>query len=337
MKIRDGIVKKSWCLAIIFLFVGASVVPHVGSEKIELERSNLLSSNQQDKVHVNDDYNNTHPDWNVTHFDNIQDGIDHVNAGGTVSVHNGTYYENVVIDKKLTLMGVDEDEWGNDNFSIIDGNGIGNVVFINADEVTITGFTITNSGPGNSAGIYCAGKSGITIEKNVIKKNSRGIILYECHGPFYVNENNVLDNEYGIWLNGGYVITIGTYNHIKNNRLYGIVLEDTYKNDIVSNEVRDNGRGIGLFRSFNNDVNNNNFRSNGESGKDHIWQENCLTAWNNNHYNPRYSYNLGNILPIYVILVWFHFKFIPYLSIPIFIQVDWLAQRDPHNIPEPDP
>ena len=220
MKIRDGIVKKSWCFAIILLFVGASVVPHVGSEKIELELSNLSTSTRQNEVYVNNDYNETTPTWNVTHFDNIQAGVNAVNEDGIVYVCNGTYYENVIIGKELTLMGVDEDEWGNDNFSIIDGNGIGNVVFINADKVTITGFTITNSGPGNSAGIYTAGQSDITIEKNVIEKNSRGIILYECHGPFYVKENNVLDNEYGIWLNGGYVITIGTYNHIKNNRLY---------------------------------------------------------------------------------------------------------------------
>lgn len=334
---KKRLVKKGLVLGIILLFVGASVVPNVGSKKIELELNNLSTSTRQNQVYVNNDYNETTPNWNYTHFDNIQAGVNAVDEDGIVNVCNGTYYENVIIDKGLTLKGVNEDEWGNDNFSIIDGNGIGNVVFINADEVTITGFTITNSGPGNSAGIYTAGQSVVTIEKNVIKKNSRGIILYECHGPFYVNENNILDNEYGIWLNGGYVITVGTYNHIKNNRLYGIVLEDTYKNTIVSNEVRDNGHGIGLFRSFNNDINNNNFISNGASGKGHVWQENCLSTWNSNHYNPRYFYNLGNILPIYVILVLYHFKFIPYLSIPIFIQVDWLAQKDPHDIPEPDP
>lgn len=343
MKIRDGIVKKSWCLAIIFLFVGASVVPHVGSEKIELEWSGLLNSTQQNEVHVNNDYNNTHPGWNVTHFDNIQDGIDHVGVGETVSVHNGTYYENVVIDKKkLTLKGVDEDEWGNDtDGSIIDGNGIGNVVFIRANEVKITEFTIINSGPGNGAGIYSQYRTGITIALNVIKENICGIYLYECSGPLFVEKNNISYNDYGIWLNGGGGITIGIYNHIENNRLFGIVLEGSYRNTISSNEISNNGKlskighGMGLFRSFANVIEHNNFRDNGKDGTRHVTIENCISHWNGNHYNPRNWHNLGKwgiIIRPYIILVFFHFKVIPYLSVPVLPQFDWLAERDPYTI-----
>ena len=42
-------------------------------------------------------------------------------------------------------MGVDEDEWGNDSFSIIDGEGVGNVVEINTNDVNLSHFIIIPS------------------------------------------------------------------------------------------------------------------------------------------------------------------------------------------------
>jgi hypothetical protein len=57
------------------------------------------------EVWVDDDFNSGTPGWNVTRFAAIQDGVDTVTSGGTVHVAAGTYDEQVVIDKMLTLQG----------------------------------------------------------------------------------------------------------------------------------------------------------------------------------------------------------------------------------------
>jgi hypothetical protein len=53
-------------------------------------------------VYVDDDAD---PGWyDATHVRTIQEGIDNATAGDTVFVYNGTYYENVVVDKTLDLI-----------------------------------------------------------------------------------------------------------------------------------------------------------------------------------------------------------------------------------------
>jgi len=56
-------------------------------------------------VWVDDDFDSGTPGWNVTRFSVIQDGVAAVASGGTVHVAAGTYDEQVVINKRLTLQG----------------------------------------------------------------------------------------------------------------------------------------------------------------------------------------------------------------------------------------
>jgi PKD repeat protein len=58
-----------------------------------------------DIVYVDDDYNPSTPGWGYNHFSSIQDGVDVVSEDGTVYVYDGIYYENVVVDKTLNLIG----------------------------------------------------------------------------------------------------------------------------------------------------------------------------------------------------------------------------------------
>ena len=60
-------------------------------------------------------------------YDNIQDAVDHANNGDTIFVYSGTYYENVIIDVSIDLIGEDKET------TIVDGSGeddvfLGNVV-----------------------------------------------------------------------------------------------------------------------------------------------------------------------------------------------------------------
>jgi len=86
-------------------------------------------------------------------FDVIQDGVDNVSIGGTVHVRAGIYYEMVTVDKSLTLLGAQADvdprpsqggRTGSE--SVIDGFATyQSVIIIDADNVVVNGFEITNA------------------------------------------------------------------------------------------------------------------------------------------------------------------------------------------------
>jgi parallel beta-helix repeat protein len=70
----------------------------------------------------------------------IQYGIDNASDGDTVYVYSGTYYENILVYKSITLLGEDR------NNAVIDGQGIRHVVQIDKKSVLLSNFTIENSG-----------------------------------------------------------------------------------------------------------------------------------------------------------------------------------------------
>ena len=75
-------------------------------------------------------------------YTSIQAAIDNASNGKTIYIWSGTYYENVIINKSITLIGNGTKD------TIINGSGIDDVVYVTADWVNISGFTITDSGKG---------------------------------------------------------------------------------------------------------------------------------------------------------------------------------------------
>jgi hypothetical protein len=87
----------------------------------------------------------------------IQDAIDNASTGDTVYVFNGTYYENVEIEKDINLTGE------NAANTIIDGLGHSEVLYIRSMWINVSSFTLTNA----SRGIDVRNSKGI-IENNII-------------------------------------------------------------------------------------------------------------------------------------------------------------------------
>ena len=155
-------------------------------------------------IFVDDNFNSSTPGWHKNKWATIQNAIDDANNGDTIFVYSGTYYENVVINKRVNLVGEDR------NTTIIDGNHAGDVVNITADGVTIHGFTIKNSGwqwPNAGAKIYYS--SNNFIYNCIIRNNYDGIypqysdynnLLY--HNNFINNAQNAYDGCNDQWDNG---------------------------------------------------------------------------------------------------------------------------------------
>lgn len=121
-------------------------------------------------------------------YTKIQDAIDNATNGDTIFVFSGIYYENIVIDKSIYLIGENKFK------TILDGSIKGDTVSINAENVTVQGFTITNA---TGSGIYNIFKAGIriigshnTIKSNIIKNNNVGLFTRR------VTNITILENEF---------------------------------------------------------------------------------------------------------------------------------------------
>jgi parallel beta-helix repeat protein len=206
-------------------------------------------------VWVDDDYTSSTPGWGVDHFDKIQNGINAVATGGTVFVYTGTYYEHVTIRKTLTLQGEDR------STTIIDGGGGGTVVYVRADYVSISGFTVQKG----YYGIRFWGISNYnTISNNNISNNSDGIRSEWSLNYNTISSNNIYSNNvYGISLSSSSNNIISN-NNIYSNNFDGITLHlSSNYNTISNNNISNNGLGIRLYSSSNyNTISNSNISKN---------------------------------------------------------------------------
>ncbi|MCW4033829.1 MAG: pectinesterase family protein, partial [Candidatus Bathyarchaeota archaeon] len=103
-------------------------------------------------------------------YSTIQEAINNASDGDTVFVKAGTYYEALVIETSISLVGEDSAS------TVIDGSNssVTDVVQVKADNVTVSGFTIRNSSGAKyyeKAGVYVEFSSGANISGNIIMDN----------------------------------------------------------------------------------------------------------------------------------------------------------------------
>ncbi|MDH3867146.1 MAG: right-handed parallel beta-helix repeat-containing protein [Desulfobulbaceae bacterium] len=142
-------------------------------------------------------------------YDTIQDAINASSTGDTVSVAEGTYYENILFPGNTTNITL-VSENGPES-TVIDGGNNGSVVtFAAGINATLDGFTITNGSTSeNGGGIRIGSSSSPTIANCIITDNEAfaggGISCGDSSEPFITNsiiQNNSVtgDNDQS---NGG--------------------------------------------------------------------------------------------------------------------------------------
>ncbi|RLF41031.1 MAG: hypothetical protein DRN21_01035, partial [Thermoplasmata archaeon] len=179
--------------------------------------------------------NNDPPEgWldNESHVDTIQAGIEAVPPGGTVYVigtDNQVYEENVVVDKSIDLIGIDN--------PTIRASGT-NVVTVQADWARIDGFTIEGDTVQN--GIYIEDATRCTIINCTISTNisKMGVYLDSAHNNT-IRNNTIQDGLYGIYADSSLGNTI-RYNDISSND-GGIYLYQTSLTTVRDNTIHNNG------------------------------------------------------------------------------------------------
>lgn len=191
--------------------------------------------------------------YHVYSGQSIQEAISSAQSGDTIFVHAGTYYEHVVVNKTVVIIGE------NESTTIIDGNGTGNVIEVVANNVKITAFTVQNSGPEpHHSGISLDHSSFNNISYNIIKNNNDGVQFYNSNNNVFAG-NNITNNDDGIDFSGGSNNNVLTRNTITSNRDGIHFLGSDNNNNVLTNNyvAHNNGAGLSLSASSNSTITGN--------------------------------------------------------------------------------
>ncbi len=162
----------------------------------------------------------------------IQEGINNADPEDIIFIKNGIYYENIVVDKKITLIG--ENKYN----TIVDGIlNLESTIKVNSPNVIIKNFTIINglsdSTAWDNSGIFIR-SSNVTIENNLIMHNTLGICALDTAHNLTICNNDFVDDS----------ILLGNYEHTTNS----FTLE-SFLHKIENNTV--NGKPLYYFKNIN--------------------------------------------------------------------------------------
>lgn len=214
-------------------------------------------------------------------YTTIQQAIYNASDGDIIYVYSGVYFEHLVVNKRVSLIGE------NRSTTIIDGNNSGGepCIRILSPEVLICNFTIRWANwdvhqPGievvatnveikfnnisiNDKGISLSLASrNCTISNNTFYLNHFGI-CGACHGGLYnrIENNTFIENDCGIFMRYAERCKLRG-NVFSSNGWQGIVMERCHGNLIENNSFVGNGEGLILKGSKDNLIFHNNFIGN---------------------------------------------------------------------------
>jgi parallel beta-helix repeat protein len=196
-------------------------------------------------------------------YTSIQDAINATSDGDTVFVYSGTYYENLIVNTSINLIGEDRER------TIINGSNIGDIIGIRINNVSIDNFTIIGYGsPFWYAGIKLDNINNCSVHSCNISHTNRGIQLFYSDNNT-IGDNNLSNNSYDIYQE------CSNNNTIEKNHIYcGIYLKYSETNIFAQNEIQFCDTGLYMWRSNNNQLDNNTI--------------------NNTEYGIRIEYSINN-------------------------------------------
>jgi len=289
---QNSLCRKGIVIIVIVLFVVISVFPSTGRQAVKQSSISTLDGNIS--------YVGGSGPGNYTR---IQDAIDNASDGDTVFVYDESspYYENVVVDKFINLIGENKES------TIIDAGGSDDSVYISADGVTISGFTMRNSGfswsPDYDAGVDIRSDYNTIFNNIVTENNNQGIYLLYSSNNNVISVNTITNNSHsGIVLLGSSsnVITGNTVanhngdgisiwessndntvsgNTITDSRWRGIVIMESTGNNIIMNTIANNEYGAELRYLSHNNIYHNKFINNGQNA----YEVSCDNQWDNGY------------------------------------------------------
>lgn len=172
--------------------------------------------------------------WDVYTNQTIQEAINSASSGDTIVVNEGTYNENIQINKtNLTLISN-----GSVVINALDPNQPSVFIDSSGNYSKINGFTITSS---SVAGIYLSHVSHSTISGNTISNNHYGIYL-DSSSNNIISGNSITNTE-GIYLDSSSNNTLSG-NNITNNYYGGVLLVNSPENTLKNNLITDNAYNL---------------------------------------------------------------------------------------------
>jgi parallel beta-helix repeat protein len=202
----------------------------------------------------------------------IQQAVNAAKPGDIVRVTPGSYTENVVVDKSLTITAAS----GRPTVQAADASK--DVFLLTSPGVRIDGLTIA----GGASGVQIQGTSKCVVTNIVARDNVRGVYLSHSTEN-EISKNNLADNSYGVYGDGassntissnvatgekGTGATLGdgiflnygdsnkiTGNNLSANHVFGISMYTSTRNVISDNTMIDNDRiGIRIGPGSNNNT-----------------------------------------------------------------------------------
>jgi parallel beta-helix repeat protein len=194
-------------------------------------------------------------------YSSIQAAIDASKDGDVVEVGSGTYDENLVVNKSITLKGVDTGEGA----IVVNAQGSGSAVVLKADGIVLENLYITSAGPYPSAGIEIISNDDLISRCEV----------WNC-------------KYWGIYLKGGSTNNTVSECVSSNNGNDGVMIYKSPGNSFIDNIVGNNGdNGIQILESDNNVVGGNVLGNNTNSGVYIETSQNAMVMNNIIAYNSR--------------------------------------------------
>lgn len=262
--------KKSITGGIILLFLLSSSVSFVSS--YEVSTNNI--------IYVDDD--------GGADYTRIQDAIDNASDGNTVYVYSGTYYENIILNKSITLEGEDC------NTTIIDGQKIDDVIHLTGNSTIIRGFTIMNARNGQNsddAGIDIRSYSNIIMD-NIIFDNILGIYFQVLDSNNIITNNVFDDNSLGLKLRFTSETIVSNNSFVDNYR--GMRLEYVDHVNISGNTiVGEFIEGMRLDNAYSCEISTNYIFIDGSNLLTIILDSSCSNLIDNNYIENKKNRGIG--------------------------------------------